>query len=65
MPLTISQPCKTIYQILTELFLDIDADRSGDLTRREFMSALDFNDYLRSRLVDMDMTPEYLKEVSV
>merc|ERR1712032_30292 len=30
---------------------------------REFMSALDFNDYLRQRLVDMDMTPDYLKEV--
>ena len=48
--------------ILIELFLDIDVDRSGDLTKREFMSALDYNEYIRNKLVDIDMTPEYLKD---
>lgn len=49
-------------KILTELFLDIDVDRSGDLTKREFIAALDFNEYIQMRLLDLDMTPEYLKE---
>ncbi|CAD7955101.1 unnamed protein product [Amoebophrya sp. A120] len=48
--------------ILTEMFLDIDVDRSGDLTRREFYAALDYNEYIRDRLSDLDMAPEYLKE---
>jgi len=48
--------------ILTEMFLDIDVDRSGDLTRREFYAALDYNEFIRDRLSDLDMAPEYLKE---
>ncbi|CAD7947362.1 unnamed protein product [Amoebophrya sp. A25] len=48
--------------ILTEMFLDIDVDRSGDLTKREFYAALDFNEYIRDRLSELDMAPEYLKE---
>ncbi len=49
-------------QVLTDIFLDIDVDRSGDLNRREFMAALDYNEFIQERLVQMDMTPEYLKE---
>ena len=47
--------------ILTELFLDIDQDRSGDLSKREFLQALNGNEYIQGRLIELDMSPDYLR----
>lgn len=49
-------------QVLTDIFLDMDEDRSGDLNKREFMYALDTDEYVRQKLISLDMTPEFLRE---